>query len=197
VQVEVEARFLGQDHPALRSLLLDAGGVCHAPMRLMRRKVYDFPDRSLDMREAWVRVRDEGGQVTMSYKQQDDPRSVRGTREVCVTVDSFEKADQLLRAVGLVQKVYHETKRETWHVGDVQVELEEWPWVRPYIEIEGPDETAVRRAAKILGLDWSQAVFGSTDVYRAEYDVTDHEVNHWKEILFCPVPAWLAAKRLP
>lgn len=48
--------------------------------------------------------------------------------------------------------------------------LDEWPWLKPYIEIEGPSEEAIRDVATELGFNYAQAKFGDVMVaYRAQY----------------------------
>jgi hypothetical protein len=32
--------------------------------------------------------------------------------------------------------------------------------------------------------------------YQAVYDVTEEEINSWKEIRFIDIPAWLSSKRI-
>lgn len=195
MQTEIEAKYLNVDHDAMRAKLRAAGAVCGQPMRLMRRMTYDFPEMSLDKQHAWVRVRDEGDKITLSYKQLND-RGVHGTKEVNLTVNTFDEAGNFLTALGLVRKSYQETKRESWVLGGVQIELDEWPWIKPFMEIEAPSEKLLRKTAEKLGLDWAQALHGSVEIaYQAEYDVTEQEVDSWPEILFCPIPSWLVQKR--
>lgn len=194
---EIEAKFLDVNHQELRKKLESLGAVCKQPMRLMRRKNYDFPDLRLDKeRNAWARVRDEGDKVTMSYKQLNS-RELDGTHEVNLTVDSFDAACSFLEAIGLESKTFQETKRESWHLPGFEIELDEWPWVKPYIEIEGPDESSLRELADKLGLDWGAVCHGSVEVvYRGEYDVTDEDVDYIPIIAFgAPVPEVLESKR--
>jgi len=196
MQTEIEAKFLNVDFDAVRKHLTAAGAICDQPMRLMRRKTYDYPGNRLsDEYNGWVRVRDEGDKITLSYKQLND-RTLHGTKEITLTVDDFKAADSFLLAIGLEQKSYQETKRESWHLGDVQVELDEWPWIKPTVEIEGPSETAVREVAEKLGYNFKDALFGSVEVaYQAEYDVTEDEIDGWEVVTFTPVPEWLEPKR--
>lgn len=196
MQTEIEAKFLRVDFDDVRKRLQAAGAVCDQPMRMMRRKTYDYPGNRLSNEfNGWVRVRDEGDKVTLSYKQLND-RTLHGTKEITLVVDDFASADSFLLAIGLEQKSYQETKRESWHLGDVQIELDEWPWIKPTIEIEGPNETAVRAAAEQLGFNFEDALFGSVEVaYQAEYDVTEDEIDGWEVVTFTPVPAWLEPKR--
>lgn len=195
MQTEIEAKFLDSNHDEIRAKLHELGATCTNPMRLMKRKNYDFPDGRLEKIGGWVRVRDEGDKVTLSYKQLND-RTLHGTKEVSVTVGDFSATDSFLNAIGLAQQSYQETKRESWLLDGAQIELDEWPWTKPYLEIEADSEAAVRKVTGQLGLDWDEAKHGSVEVvYQAEYDATDEEIDHWQEITFTPVPDWLEAKR--
>jgi adenylate cyclase, class 2 len=197
MQTEIEAKFLHVDQDALRAKLQQLGATCVTPMRLMKRKSYDYPDRRLEKAQnGWVRVRDEGGKVTLSYKQ-TDAYTLHGTKEVSLTIDNFEAADTFLRAIGLEVRSYQETRRESWHLDNFEIELDEWPWVDPYVEVEGPDEKSLRALAVQLGLDWGKVRHGGVwSVYREKYDVPDVALNEISVITFGePVPGWLEKKR--
>jgi adenylate cyclase, class 2 len=59
--------------------------------------------------------------------------------------------------------------REEWRWGEVAFDFDTWPGLPTFVEIEGPNEAAVRQAAATLGLDYSQARFGSVDeIYKSE-----------------------------
>ena len=193
---EIEAKFLNVDHDALRAKLKALGATCRRPMRLMRRRNFDFPDKRLEKQHGWVRVRDEGDKVTLSYKQLDD-RSLQGTKEVSVVVSDFEEASIFLQAIGLEAKANEETKRESWELDGVEIDLDEWPWIKPFVEIEAKDEASVWAAAQKLGLRKEDAKHGSVEIaYQAEYDVTEEE-TYLPELFFGPVPGWLEKRRRP
>lgn len=196
MQTEIEAKFLLIDHDKLRKKLEPIGATCVQPMRQMRRKNYDYPDLRLGKeRHGWIRLRDEGDKITLSYKQLND-RTLHGTKEVSVIVNDFEMADSFLHAVGFKAYAYQESRRESWRLGDVQIELDVWSWIDPFVEIEGPSESAVREAAKKLGFPWQDALHGSVEVaYQAEYAATEDEIDGWQEIRFIPIPQWLHMKR--
>ncbi len=193
---EIEAKFLAVDHDELRAKLRQLGAVCKHPIRLMKRKNYDFADGRLNKVDGWVRLRDEGGKITLSYKQLHD-RTLLGTHEVSVEVANFADTDAFLQAIGLQVTSYQETKRESWRLDDLEIELDEWPWVKPYVEIEGPSEQALRDLSKELGLNWDDVCHGSVEiVYRAEYDVTDQDINDIPVITFQePMPTLLKERR--
>ncbi len=161
----------------------------------MRRKNYDYPDKRLDKIGGWIRVRDEGNKVTLSYKQLND-RTLHGTKEVSVVVDDFDKTGQFLEAIGMEAKAYQETKREKWKYMDVEVTIDTWPWVPTFVELEGPTEEVVRNVAANLGFDWSKAMHGSVEtIYQMHYDFTEEEIDNWESITFIAPPDWLLVKK--
>jgi adenylate cyclase class 2 len=167
MNTEIEAKFLHVDHDSLRAKLKSVGAVCEQPKRLMRRVVIDPP--ALRSKEAFVRIRDEGNKTTITYKRFNQ-LTVDGTTEIEIVANDFEKAVALFDAAGLTHDSYQETRRETWRLGEVEILLDEWPWLDPYIEIEGQVAEAVKTAAAQLGYDWNNAVFGGvTVVYKLQY----------------------------
>jgi len=76
------------------------------------------------------------------------------------------------------------------------VTIDEWPFLEPFVEIEGKSEAAVREISERLGFDWAQAVFGSTHLlntkkYGIPEDALNNEIPH---ITFAgpnPYQAWL------
>lgn len=167
MKTEYEVKFLRIDVDDIRQRLLGAGGSCSVPMRLMRRVTIDSP--YMHDSNGFLRVRDEGDKVTMTYKQ-FDALSVEGAKEHEVIVSDFDETVKLLQAVGLPYRSYQESRRETWQLGDAEIVIDEWPWIDPYIEIEAENEDILRGAAQALGLDWADAAFGDVMVaYRDKY----------------------------
>ena len=172
METEVEAKFLNVDIEEIRKKLAAAGAMLEHPMRLMRRVIIEPP--TLSARDAFIRVRDEGNKVTVTYKQFDDHTAFSGARELEVEVSDFDKMVAIFEQGDLVSKSYQESRRETWRLGSVEVVIDEWPWLNPYIEIEGRSEEDVQVAAKRLGFRWNNAVFGSVTVaYQAQYPAGD------------------------
>lgn len=107
-------------------------------------------------------------------------------KEVCLEVNDYNDAVLLLQSLGLKIKAQQETLREEWRLNDVELDIDTWPWLPTFVEIEGPSETSVKTIANQLGFDMSSALYGSVDtIYKIYYDVTSHEVNQeWHEIKF-------------
>lgn len=171
MHTEIEAKFIDVDVDATRELLARVGAVCVQPMRLMRRALVETPEMAAI--DAFLRLRDEGDKVTLTYKQHLKS-GIEAAREIETTVGDFDATKALLEASGMKFHTYQESRRETWKLGEAEVVIDEWPWMPPYIEIEGRSEAMVRQAAKTLGCDWQDAVFGGADViYQMLYDMSD------------------------
>ena len=190
---EIEAKFLNVDFDDIRAKLIRLGAKCITPMRMMRRVVFDHQDDRLRSEHAWVRVRDEGDKITLTYKQTEE-KSFGGAKEIELHIDNYEKALDFFVAIGMKQLSDQETMRETWRLGDAEVVLDEWPWLNPFIEIEAATKTAVQTTANNLGLAWNDAVFGSvTTAYRLQYPAitADDHISKIERIKFDePMPEW-------
>lgn len=192
---EIEAKFLDIDPSVLRAKLWNLEATQEHPERLMKRKVFDDPNGSLRKVGGWIRLRDEGDRITLSYKQLKN-RTLYGTEEITITVDNFKATSLLLEAVGFRQKSYQETKREKWVLNGAEITIDTWPWIPTFVEIEAPGEEIIKAVAARLGFDWAHALYGSVETaYQRYYGVTEEEIDGWEAVTFSPVPDWLELKR--
>lgn len=195
MNTEIEAKFVNIDRDEIRAKLEKSGAVLEQVNRLMRRVVVHTPE--MTTKNAFLRVRDEGYRTTVTYKQFDDD-TVDGAKEHEVEVNNFDETINILSASGLIYDTYQESKRENWRLGNVEIMLDEWPWLNPYLEIEGKSEEAVKEVARMLGFDWTEAIFGGVaNVYKNQYPHIGDEGNRiinqeWSTIKFeDPMPELL------
>lgn len=180
---EIEAKFLQIKVKEIRGKLEELGATLEFEERLMRRVAFDAgqnPDKE------WARVRDEGDKITMAYKSVDDDTNIHGVKEVELIIDDFDTGRVFLNSIGLQEKAYQETKRLRYLLKDQNVEfdIDTWPGLETYIEIESDSELKVKKYAELLGFNWSEAMFGSADlVYAKKYNVTTDWINHQCKIL--------------
>ncbi len=167
MKTEYEAKFVNIDIDDIRARLKSNGARLEKPMRLMRRVIIETP--AMKNKNAFVRVRDEGDRVTVTYKQ-FDALSVDGAKEHEIIVSDFEETVALLAAAGLPHSSFQESKRETWSFDKAEIVIDEWPWLNPYIEIESNGEEHVKLVVAKLGFNWRDAVFGDVmAAYRWQY----------------------------
>jgi len=195
MKTEIEAKWLEVDHEKMAEKIKSLGGRLVMKKALMVRTVFETGDI-----HSFVRVRDEGDKITLTYKKFEDELSLTGTKEIHLEVDSYDDAVELIKALGLKPKAIEETKREIWELDGAEIALDEWPWLPPFMEIETQDESSMMSIASKLKLNIKDAMHGASDqVYAHYYDVTTNEVcahqGIWREIRFGPVPAELEARR--
>jgi adenylate cyclase class 2 len=163
---EYEAKFLNIDVDAVRSQLSTAGAQLAIARTLFTRLIFE---NDAVQGEQWLRLRDEGGKTTLTLKQVTDASHIHGTTEIEIQVDDLAKTTELLTALGLRQVRYQQNYREEWQLDGVTYDLDTWPDLPTFLEIESTSEEAVRKAAADLGLDYGQARFGSVDLlYKSE-----------------------------
>jgi adenylate cyclase, class 2 len=173
--IEYEVKFFPINLEEMRQKLKDAEASLKTPERLMRRCVF-AADANPGMDCTYIRIRDEGNKVTMSAKQHAADGKMDSQKEYETTVKDFETTHQILLSAGLTQTGYQENKRETWEMpSGTLVELETWPELPNYLEIEGKSEEAVKKAAALLGLDWSEHIVQSNDYLYAQHWNIDRE----------------------
>ncbi|KWW97481.1 adenylate cyclase [Carbonactinospora thermoautotrophica] len=146
LNTEYEAKVLDIDPDEIVNRIIDAGGE-HVADRMMRRYVYDIVPGD---ESKWMRLRDTGSEVTLCVKEIVSD-AVDGTREAEVAVSDFETTHALLGMLGFTAKAYQENRRSSWLLDGVRLEIDSWPLIPPYLEIEGDSAEQVQDTAKWLG----------------------------------------------
>ena len=110
---EIEVKFLGIDPAEIEKKLLSLGALKKYD-RIFKDRVFDFTWWPLDANYSWLRLRDKGDKLTLSYKRRfgiDKDADDGGMEEVEIKVDDFEKTTLLLEKIGMVQKFNEEKRR--------------------------------------------------------------------------------------
>ncbi len=170
---EVEIKFLDINPDALEQKLISLGARKVGDFHY-RRIVMDHPDFRLDKQAAWVRLRDEGNQTTLTFKQRLGTGDMRdrltgddGMYESEIVVNDFNTTREILLKIGLIEKMYQENKRTRYLLNGVEFDIDRWPLLKPYLEIEGKNWDDVHEAARLLGLKPEDGKkFSTNQVYR-------------------------------
>lgn len=187
METEIEAKFLNIDPTEIRAKLKDVGAQLVYAERLMRRRVYEQLNNEAS---AWIRVRDEGDKITLSYKKTEN-WGLHGTKEFNIEVSDFEKTCSILTLFGLREKAFQETKRELWVYEGVEITIDTWPWLKPLVEIEGPNEASVKNTAQLLNLLWEKALFGPvSQAYQHYFKATEDKINNYPVMKFSDQAPW-------
>ena len=172
---EIECKFLGVDVAALKHKLDQLKAELQFS-RVFRRTVFDYPDLRLNKDNSWLRVRDEGDRTTISFKQRfgvSGQGNDAGIREIEIVADDFDQANNLFHAIGMKPKFYEENRRTQYLFDGVEICIDEWPLIPPYVEIEGQSWEAVLATAERLGFDPEKRVIYSTMQVYANYGIDE------------------------
>ncbi len=168
---EIEAKILNINVDQIESKLAGLGAH-KIGERLFRSISFDYPGFPLDKQAAWVRLRDEGDKITLAFKQRLGVTDMKkgmndsGMEEVELEVSDFETTKQFLLRIGLIEKFSQEKKRTSWKKGTVVYDIDTWPRLDPYLEVEADTWEAVDAAIEELGFDLkNKKICSATQIY--------------------------------
>jgi adenylate cyclase class 2 len=119
---------------------------------------FDSDDRSLLAADKGLRVRlnrnTETGEEEhiLTYKGPRQHGPLKSREDVELIVEGSTETAKLLACLGFVKTLSFEKRRESWHLDNCKVELDELPYLGTFVEIEGPDEASVMRVRQSLNL---------------------------------------------
>lgn len=179
METEYEATFLEIDKDEIRKRLKKVGAKLVKPEFLQKRINFNPP--KILTKYSWVRVRDEKDKITMTYKAIKGDK-IEDQKEINLTVNDFEKAVEFLETIGCKAKAYQETKREIWKLDNVEICIDEWPFLEPFVEVEGKSEKEVRAVSEKLGFDYSEAWFCAVGlIYSKKYNISPEVIDNMVE----------------
>ncbi|MEU8223518.1 CYTH domain-containing protein [Kribbella sp. NPDC048915] len=164
--IEYEAKVLDISPAEVADRILALGGR-HVADRQMRRYVYDIAPGD---RSRWIRLRDTGTSVTLTVKEIAHD-GIDGTSETEVTVDDFDTTNALLGQLGFSPKSYQENRRSSYELEAAALEIDQWPLIPPYLEIEGHSPSHVVKVAALLGYTAAQLTAENTTKVYAHYGI--------------------------
>lgn len=175
MQTEFEVKILDIDVEKIISKLSILGAK-KIGEKFQKRLVYNFnPPKE----NSWIRLRTDGKKTTMAIKEiQND--NIDGTKELEIVVDDFEKTDLFLEKLGYIAKAYQENRRISYILDDVEIEIDFWPKISPYLEIEARSISKVELMIKKLGFNRSQATSISVRKVYKKYGIDIYTIKELK-----------------
>lgn len=125
--------------------------------------VLDAPADTLRQRHRLLRVRSLDGREegVITFKQPAPPGEFKRREELEFVVGSAPAARRLLAELGYESKWFYEKRRDRWRYQGCEIFLDLLPEIGCFIEIEGPDESAIKKVLAQLELDPSAHIAGS------------------------------------
>lgn len=133
----------------------------------------------------WIRLRQDGEivEITIKYIYSNKANyNIDEVKEIEIKTDNFEMANKLIEEMGYYRKKLAEKKRDSYSYQGMDIEIDEWPLLEPYIEIEGSNIDKIYELANLLGYSKEQTrVMNTEDVYLEKgIDLSEYEEMTFK-----------------
>ena len=143
-----------------------------------RRYVYDFHPAQ---EGKWIRLRTNGYETTLAIKD-IEKNTIDGTKEIEFKVDNFDEANLFLNQLGYFAKGYQENNRIQYKLNDVEIDIDAWPMIPIYMEIEGPDAESVNKVLEKLDVEKDKiTALNCKDIYKNIYNI---DISKIKRLVF-------------
>ena len=154
---EIEVKFYVRDLKKIEA------GLLKRKARLIQLRVletnlrFDQPDSSLRAKGQALRLRRDT-EARLTFKGPSaEIDGARSRVELEFTVGDLETARKVLEALGYVQFAVYEKYRSVYELDNCHIMLDELPYGE-FVEIEGEDTVAIRKASADLGLNFEAAI---------------------------------------
>lgn len=138
-----------------------------------KRYVYDLKPAQ---EGKWIRLRTNGEKTTLAMKQIEKD-TLDGTKELEFEVDNFESANEFLERLGFFHKGYQENKRIQYQLEGVEIDIDTWPMIPTYMEIEGNNKEEIQRVIEKLQLQNKQITSDGVKKIYHKYGINLEEYN--------------------
>lgn len=168
MKTEYEVKILEIDHEKIVQKLESLGA--KKTMDVMQeRYIYDVIPYDA---HKWIRLRTNGKKTTLTLKDLE-AKTIDGMKELEIEVNDFVKTNQLLERLGYKNKGFQQNKRVQYILDDVEIDLDHWPLIPEYMEIEGNDEEIVLKMLDILEISRDKIVTLDVDSIYKHYGIEE------------------------
>lgn len=176
MKIEYELKILNIDVEKLVKKLDEIGAVKIGEYE-QKRYVYDF---NPVQKGKWVRLRTNGKKTTLTIKE-IDKATIDGTKELEVEVSDIEETNKILEKLGYVARSFQENRRISYKYNDTQIEIDTWPMIPTYAEVEGSSEDEVYKMIELMGFKKEDTTaLDTTEIYNKIYDIDIDKISHLK-----------------
>ena len=176
METEYEIRVLEIDKEKIIKKLEKLGATKKGEFN-QKRYVYDLKPVKENQ---WIRLRTNGIDTTLTFKNIEKD-TIDGTKEVEVKVDDFEKTNEFLNRIGFNPKGYQENNRIQYILNNVEIDIDSWPMIPTYLEIEGKSKEEVENMIEKLEIDKTKiTALNCSDIYNKIYKIDISKIYELK-----------------
>lgn len=172
---EIEVRFLDIDVKDLRKKLKSLDALFIGDWN-QKRYIYDYKPA---IQDKWIRLRTNGKETTLTLKEYHDS-SIKGTKELEITVSDFKETDLILNKLGYKARSIQENKRIRYILDGVEIDIDTWPHLKPFVEFEGKNEKSIKKVVEKLGLNYDESTTKNVETIYFENGFSKEDLNELK-----------------
>lgn len=170
---EYEIRILEINVEKLIRRIEEAGAVYVGKFDY-RRYVYGFNPK---VYEKWIRLRTDGNESTLAIKEIKD-YTISGTKEKEIAVSDFDTTNEILNDLGYHAESYQENKRIRYMLEDVEIDIDTWPLIPTYVELEGKSEQQIYKVLDKLQIGREKIVTLDVEgIFREIYGIDISKIS--------------------
>ena len=130
----------------------------------------------------WVRLRQSNDKVMLTSKHILEKKNTNFQRviETEIEVSSLEEANLLLESIGIAKRSYQEKIRYSYIYKMAEIEIDIWPLLKPYMEIECDDEDTINEIIDLLGVRKKEIVSLNTEQLYKRINIDVHSMSELK-----------------
>jgi adenylate cyclase class IV len=130
----------------------------------------------------WIRLRESNSEITMTSKHilEKENSKYQNVIETEFNVSNIEEANNFLESIGIAKRSYQEKIRYSYVYGDAEIEIDIWPMLSPYMEIECDDDDLINELVSKLNLNEKRIVSLNTEQLYREIGIDVHSISELK-----------------
>lgn len=138
---------------------------------LNKKELKDYLRKFRNNSKKWIRIRKAKNKTTIAVKHilADNETNIQQMLETEIIVESLEDAKELLKALGYSHKSYQEKRRITYVLDNHDIDIDTWPGIPTYFELEGESKEDLENMLAKLGYKMADAVSCSADEVYNKY----------------------------
>ncbi len=177
MESEYEITVLDIDVSEIEKKLESIGAIKQGEY-FQKRNLYNFHE---EYRGRFIRLRTNGEKTTLTIKDKSAKKEIGSVKELEIEVSSFEKANEILELLGYEHSTYQENKRIIYKLGHIEFDIDTWPMIPTYLEIEGKNKEDVEKMIKILDIDEEKLSLDKVSEIYKKYGI---DIHQYKELKF-------------
>ena len=130
----------------------------------------------------WLRLRKSNDKVMLTSKHILEKKNTnfQNVLETEIEVSSLEETNLLLESLGMSRRSYQEKIRYSYKYKSAEIEIDIWPLLKPYMEIECDDENVINELIDLLDVKEKEIVSLNTEQLYKRINIDVHSMSELK-----------------